>query len=116
VTKRILILPTANERLVKAPNMGSIGNDAGSESASEQEKFSSPQKKSSLEDSEKSINMEALAPEEKANPVRSEDDAPATEPEGDALDRIPSQAQKLGKKKIIIIMTALCVSGRPGPN
>ncbi|OXV10786.1 hypothetical protein Egran_01453 [Elaphomyces granulatus] len=90
--------------------MGSIRNDASSESASEQEKFSSPQKKSSLEDSEKSINMEALAPEEKANPVRSEDGAPATEPEGDALDRIPSQAQKLGKKKIIIIMTALCLA------
>lgn len=28
---------------------------------------------------------------------------------GAPLDRVPSQAQKLGKKKIIIIMTALCV-------
>ncbi|PLB52709.1 MFS general substrate transporter [Aspergillus steynii IBT 23096] len=28
---------------------------------------------------------------------------------GEPLDRVPSQAQKLGKKKIIIIMTALCL-------
>lgn len=107
------------ERTINAPSMGSIRNDASSESASEQEKFPSPQKKSSLEDSDKSTNMENFTLDEKANPVRSEDDALAAEPEdltGDPLDRIPSQAQKLGKKKIIIIMIGLCVSNRMDPN
>lgn len=28
---------------------------------------------------------------------------------GAPLDRVPSQAQKLGKKKIVVVMTALCV-------
>lgn len=41
-----------------------------------------------------------------------EGDAPQT-PEDDAapnkLDRVPSQAHKLGKKKITLIMVALCV-------
>ncbi|PWY92763.1 hypothetical protein BO70DRAFT_425431 [Aspergillus heteromorphus CBS 117.55] len=30
-------------------------------------------------------------------------------PTGPPLDRVPSQAQKLGKKKIIVVMTALCL-------
>ncbi|KAA8645956.1 hypothetical protein EYZ11_011197 [Aspergillus tanneri] len=30
-------------------------------------------------------------------------------PSGEPLDRVPSQADKLGKKKIIIVMTALCL-------
>lgn len=30
-------------------------------------------------------------------------------PSGAPLDRVPSQAQKLGKKKIVAVMTALCV-------
>jgi hypothetical protein len=44
-----------------------------------------------------------------------EENAPKS-PEGDAtpnkLDRVPSQAQKLGKKKIAVIMVALCVCER----
>lgn len=30
--------------------------------------------------------------------------------EGGPLDRVPSQAAKMGKKQIIVVMTALCVS------
>lgn len=46
-----------------------------------------------------------------------EGDAPRA-PEEDAapnkLDRVPSQAQKLGKKKITLIMVALCVRDHLG--
>lgn len=31
------------------------------------------------------------------------------QPSGEPLDRTPSQAQKMGKKKIILVMGALCV-------
>ena len=86
--------------------MGSITNDARSETASEQEKLSSAQTSFYLDGSEKSFNMEAFTPEKKAELMA-----------GDDFNQIPSQAQMLGKKKIIIIMIALCVSDRrPVPN
>lgn len=38
-----------------------------------------------------------------------EDDAPPDTPNENPLDRVPSQAQKIGKKKIAVVMGALCV-------
>ena len=56
---------------------------------------------------------------EKPDPTRSSTEQPSPEATGDGseekagagapLDRVPSQAQKLGKKKIVVVMTALCV-------
>ncbi|KAJ5153336.1 Efflux pump dotC [Penicillium canariense] len=39
-----------------------------------------------------------------------EDNAIETPPSGAPLDRAPSQAQKMGKKKIIVVMLALCLA------
>jgi hypothetical protein len=108
--KQILILtlssPVTNRLrdTIKAQSMGSIKNDARSETASEHGKFSSSQTSFYLDGSEKSFNMETFTPEKKAELMA-----------GDDFNQIPSQAQMLGKKKIIIIMTALCVSDSRSP-
>lgn len=41
--------------------------------------------------------------------TRVEDDAAPDTSNENQLDRVPSQAQKLGKKKIAVVMGALCV-------
>ena len=53
------------------------------------------------------------------SPSQASEEHPSAETPGDGslekagpgapLDRVPSQAQKLGKKKIVVVMTALCV-------
>lgn len=59
------------------------------------------------ENSETSADM---PPSSKQNQAP-EPDSPASDkaPSGAPLDRVPSQAQKLGKKKIFAVMSALCV-------
>lgn len=43
-----------------------------------------------------------------------EDNAIEKQPSGATLDRTPSQAAKMGKKKIVVIMVALCVRNPAG--
>ena len=59
-------------------------------------------------------NLDEAAPHSSSSEITSspqKDDAaaaPDTET-GNPLDRVPSQAQRLGKKKIAVVMGALCV-------
>jgi hypothetical protein len=54
---------------------------------------------------------------EEQHPVESNGDGAVEKvATGASLGRVPSQAQKLGKKKIIVVMTALCVRRTPSTN
>lgn len=57
------------------------------------------------QDHELDISVPAEDPEK-----GDEDDAIKKQPSGAPLDRTPSQAAKMGKKKIIVVMTALCLA------
>lgn len=73
-------------------------------------------------------SLEAVAPEQTHENVEEKAEA-ALEPEsptsidapkenaqsGAPLDRTPSSAQKMGNKKIILVMVALCVRNIPNP-
>jgi hypothetical protein len=50
------------------------------------------------------------APTETPSPPGDAENAMEKTASGPPLDRTPSQAAKMGKKKVVIVMTALCVS------
>lgn len=62
-----------------------------------------------VEDLEKPSNEEKSASEANTTDETNSDAVVNATNTGAALDRVPSQAQRLGKKKIIVIMGALCV-------
>lgn len=64
---------------------------------------------SSLDGSVRSEKHPRSPEHQKSNASNIRDELTDKTASGEPLDRVPSQAHKLGKKKIIIIMTALCV-------
>lgn len=55
------------------------------------------------------VTPQEKEPEEPDAATQPGDDALEKKPSGAPLDRTPSQAQRMGKKKITVVMVALCV-------
>lgn len=72
------------------------------------DKIASAELDPSLADTDTSNNHRQSSEEKHANESNG-DGTMEKVATGASLGRVPSQAQKLGKKKIVVVMTALCV-------
>ncbi|KAL2219390.1 putative transporter [Thermoascus aurantiacus ATCC 26904] len=89
--------------------MTALESNSSSDTAYDGEKPPPSRADSQLSETEKPANVSAPA-EEGPSPTQSSGDAPAEANTAAPIDRVPSQAQRMGKKKIIVIMLALCLS------
>lgn len=88
-------------------SMTELHRSPGIDSAVSIDKPSPAHSATPRENSEISTDMPASS--EQDQPPDSNGHALEKPPSGAPLDRVPSQAHKLGKKKILIVMSALCV-------
>ncbi|KAF3390501.1 hypothetical protein F1880_009248 [Penicillium rolfsii] len=85
------------------------GDTVVSQPPSEKSPVQTPSSAAQEKELEHNHNQDVSAPA--ADPgTDDEDNAIKKQPSGAVLDRTPSQAAKMGKKKIIVVMTALCLA------
>jgi hypothetical protein len=87
----------------------SSGDTVVSQTPSEESPAQTPSSAAQEKELEHNHELDTSVPAE--DPEKDdEDNAIKKQPSGAPLDRTPSQAAKMGKKKIIVVMTALCLA------
>jgi hypothetical protein len=87
----------------------SSGDTVVSQTASEKSPVQTPSSAAQEKELEHNQDLDTSVPAE--DPEKDdEDNAIKKQASGAPLDRTPSQAAKMGKKKIIVVMTALCLA------